>query len=159
VNIYSIQKSLDDVFGIEHIPSITNKEIQTIPKEGQILHTTSGFEGMRHTEETKKRMSEQRKGRDIAWGDKISKGLLKSGFKHTKEHKIHIGNVHRGKSVSKETRLKQSLAKIGKKHSEESKRKMSEAQKGRKHSKESKRKMSEAQKGTDHWSWIAHTYG
>jgi hypothetical protein len=56
-----------------------------------------------HTEETKKRMSEQRKGR-AAW-NKGMKGVYKNG-PMSEESKRHLRDVNLGKRVSEETKLK-----------------------------------------------------
>ena len=78
---------------------------------------TSSMKGKKHTEETKRKMTESQKG---------NKNSL-------------------GKKLSDETRKRMSEAK--KKISDETKRKLSEAKKGRKLSEEHKRKLSEAKKG------------
>ena len=99
--------------------------------------------GKKLSDETKKRMSEARKGKP-----------------KSEEHKKKIsgeGNPFYGKKHSEETRkriaeLSAERAKgernpmYGKKHSEETKRKMSESQKGRKFSEETKEKMRNAAK-------------
>jgi hypothetical protein len=87
------------------------------------LKGKTGFPGMlnkTHTEKTKEKMSEVRKG------DK---------------------NHFYGKSHSEETKRKMSEANKGKTHTEEARKKMSEANKGRIFSEEHKRKLSESKKG------------
>ena len=99
--------------------------------------TTGGSNGYNRviSEETKKKMSEARKG-CIPW----NKG-------------VHLESPMKGKHHSEETKKKMSEAKKGrisnrkgKHHSEETKRKMSEARKGKHHSEEAKKKMSESHK-------------
>lgn len=94
-----------------------------------------GCEGIKHSEEAKKKMSDAKKGK-----------------KHSEEHKQKLSETHKGKQL-----------RLGCKHSEETKKKMSEARKGenngmygKKHSEETKKKISEAQKGNTlckglHW--------
>lgn len=102
---------------------------------------TSVWVGRKHTEETKKKMSEAAKG-----------------------HKRNSGvnNSRRGKTLSEETKKKLSDAKMGIKLSDETRKKMSESHKGmknncdfngennpfygKKHSEETKRKISETKK-------------
>ena len=67
--------------------------------------------GLKHTKETKERLS------------KINKT-----YKHTKEAKIKIGKANKGKHLSEETKRKISEANKGHKHSEEAKKKMSKNQ-------------------------------
>ena len=86
--------------------------------------------GKKHTEETKRKMSEDRKG-----------------MKHTEETKRKMSEARKGKTLSEETKRKMSEAKKGIKHTEEHKRNMREAKKGMKHTEESKRKISETKKG------------
>jgi len=100
--------------------------------------------GQRHTEDAKKKMSADRKGR-IPW----NKGL-------TAETDIRVRKMaiaSRGKNLSKTHKRKISEANKGKKRSDETKRKMSETHKGKnnhmygkRHSEETKQKMSETRK-------------
>jgi group I intron endonuclease len=82
------------------------------------------------SKETKRRISEARKG-----------------FRFTAESKRKMSETHRGKKLSEEHKRKMSEALKGRKFSEEHKRKISETLKGRKLSEEHKRKMSEMKKG------------
>lgn len=100
-----------------------------------ILHGT--FIGMHLSEETRKKMSEAKKGHT-----------------HTEETRIKMSESHKGKHLSEETCRKMSEAKKGKSSwnkgkslSEETRRKISEAKKGHIVSEETRRKMSESQKG------------
>ena len=95
----------------------------------------------KHSEETKRKMSEYWKG---------NKNSL--GHKHSEETKRKLSETRKGKTASEETKRKISEANKGKTPSEETKRKMSEAKKGNKNtlghklSEEHKRKVSEAKK-------------
>ena len=71
--------------------------------------------GKSHSEETKRKQSE------------VKKGII-----FTEEHKQKLSEVKKGKSHSEETKRKQSEVKKGKSHSKETKRKLSEANKGEK---------------------------
>ena len=114
----------------------------------KILKIILAKKGEKLSEETRRKMSEARKGL-IPWN---------KGKKLSDEHKK---NVSRGlKNQSKETRLKMLLGRseslkgnknsLGYKHTTETKQKMSESRKGKKlpkFSEEHRRKISEAQKG------------
>ena len=80
---------------------------------------------MKHTEETKRKISESRKGKG---------GKKPVGFGI-------------GRKLSEETKIKIGLSNKGKKRSEEQNRKNSETHKGKRPSEETKRKMSECRKG------------
>jgi group I intron endonuclease len=109
--------------------------------------------GRKHTEETKKLMSESHKGKIL-----------------TKEHKRKIGEAGKGRKHTEESKKLMSEAQKGPKHpmygkhlSEETKRRMSEAQKGPKnpmygkhHSEETKKLMSESHKGPKHPNYGKH---
>jgi len=87
------------------------------------------LKGSKHTEETKKKLSEIGRGRN-----------------HTEESKRKIGNKSKGRKHTEETKRKMSDSAKGRNHTEETKKKLSEIVRGRKHTEESKRKMSEVQK-------------
>jgi group I intron endonuclease len=88
--------------------------------------------GMKHSELTKKKMSESGKNKIF-----------------TQDHKKHISDAHRGKILTDDHKRKLSNAKIGKTLSEETKRKIGESQKGKIVivSEEAKKKMSDTKKG------------
>jgi len=135
------------------LEELNRTEIKMIEKYGSFengYNLTSGGEkiaGWKHSEKTKQKMREFRKGKS-----------------HSKETKIKIGNGNRDKKVSEETRKKLGGVRRGKKHSEEAKKKISKAIAGEKHplygiygkdnpnfgkhhSEETKKKMSLARKG------------
>ena len=89
--------------------------------------------------ETKKKMSERRKGIHLSLGvkEKISKGL--KGRFLTKEHKKKLSEVMKGRHHSKETRHKMSEIHKGLCHSEETKRKLSEMKTGKRIDKNTKK--------------------
>lgn len=101
------------------------------------------FTGGKHSEETKKRISET---------------LLKKGFRHSEETKKIISDKKKGKRpykgdhpclgriVSEETRKKISEANKGRKATLEQRQRMSIERKTRRYSEEAKRNMSEAKK-------------
>jgi hypothetical protein len=109
-----------------------------------------GMTGRKHTEETKRKMSEAHKGEKNA----------NYGKQHTEERKKLMfkkfsgeGGSFYGKKHTKESKRKISKANSGKTHTEETKRKISKGQTGeknhmhgKKHSNNSKKKMSESQK-------------
>ena len=99
--------------------------------------STSGYFGYKHSEETRRKISEANKGKTLS-----------------EEARRKISEANKGKPLSEEHRRKIGEARKGKKHSEESRRKMSEAQKGKKHSEETRRKISEAQIGCKNHSAV-----
>jgi hypothetical protein len=87
--------------------------------------------GRKHTEETKRKISEAQKGEKGYWyrrkmTEEHKKKLSEKGKKrkHTDEEKKKISKAHKGKKISKETREKLRQINLGKHHTEESKLKM-----------------------------------
>ena len=111
-----------------------------------------GSAGFHHTEETKRRLSEAKKGKPKS--DETRRKLSEShkGKQASEETKRKLSEVHKGNHPSEETRQKMSEAQKGKHKSEEWRRKISEAHKGRKLSEEHRRKLSEAKKGKAPWN-------
>lgn len=89
--------------------------------------------GLKHTEETKRKMSEAGKGRP--------------GVPCTSETKKKLSALRRGKKATDETKRKMSESMRGHETSQETRQKISGAHTGRIHTKESRRHMSEAHKG------------
>jgi len=93
-----------------------------------------------HTEETRRKISESKKGKKrsketcekMSLARKGKPNLALRGKKLSEEHKRKLSEAHKGKKLSEETRRKISLVHKGRKCSEETRRKMSEAQKGEK---------------------------
>ena len=102
---------------------------------------TTGGEGGRHLEETRKRISES------LIGNKRSVGR-----KFPDEHRQKISDAHKGRKLSDEHRQKISESLKGKKASAEARRKMSEASKKENLSNETRQKMSDAAKGRTPWN-------
>ena len=84
--------------------------------------------GKKHTDETKKKMSESLKG--IKRSEEFKEKLRNRVY--SKEHREKIGNAHRGKIISEETKQKWRKSREGFKHSAESKNKISESLKNKK---------------------------
>ena len=83
-----------------------------------------GVSGIKHSEETKRKISEALKGENNPMHGK--KGM----YHLSEEAKLKLSEAHKGKKLSEEHKLKISKARKGTKRSEETKRKMSEAMKG-----------------------------
>jgi group I intron endonuclease len=109
--------------------------------------------GRKHSEKSKKKISEVKKG-SIPW-NKGKTGLQISWFKgkkHTEEAKGKNRVAHKGKQLSEETKQKIGEAGRGRNHTKEAKQKISIANKGRKRSEETKLKISELKKGNIPWN-------
>lgn len=115
--------------------------------------------GYRHTEESRKKISDKAKGH-IPWNkgkkgvytqetlDKIgaaSKGRIPNKETRSKMSEAHMGRppTNKGISHTPETIAKMSIASTGRKHSEESKEKIRQASLKHRHTEESKQKMRE----------------
>ena len=118
---------------------------------------------MKHSAETKKKISKALKGEANYWfGKHLSEEHKKKlseahkGLKASEETKKKISESLKGRQHSEETKKKISDAHKGvkrKKFSEEHMRRMSESLKGRKFSKETRRKLSDVQKGSLGNNW------
>ena len=110
---------------------------------GTLANLTDGGEGSlncSHTEESRKKISESKKGeKHHYFGKKLSN-----------EHIIKMSEAKKGKKLSDEHKRKIGEKSKGRKHSEDSKRKISEKNKCRNFSEEHKKKLSEAKKGNKH---------
>lgn len=105
------------------------------PKFG--YNKTVGGERNQPTIETRKKISESKKGKNNPF----------YGRKHSDETKKKISEYRKGKKLFDETKKKMSEYHKGKKLSDETKKKISESLKGRKHSDEAKKKISKSKKG------------
>ena len=105
------------------------------------------FSGMQHTIETRRKMSEARKGHH--YSDETIRKMSESqkGKTLSEESRRKLSESLKGRTLSGETRRKMSEARKGNHLSEETRKKISEANKGQYRSEEYKRKLSEARKG------------
>jgi hypothetical protein len=103
---------------------------ETKRKKSEAHKGNTTWLGKTHSEETKRKMSDTRKGKT-----------------HSEETKRKQSEAKKGKTFSEESKRKMSEAQKGKSLSEETRRKMSETRKGKIPSKETRRKLSEARKG------------
>ena len=133
---FNIKKIADSSLGLKHSEETKRKMSKIHKGENNQMF------GKHHSEETKRKISESKKGKKIhseEWKQYISK-ILKG---HLAWNKGKVG-FNKGKSFSEETKRKMSEAKIGKELSENHRIKISEALKGRQLSKNHKIKLSEA---------------
>lgn len=113
---------------VQYKETIDDMEIFYIKKEREqnsfgCYNLTDGGEGSTgrlYSEETRKKMSEAKKGNQF-----------RKGKCHSEETKKKISETNKGKKMSEEARKKISDAGKGRHHSEEAKKKMSEARKGK----------------------------
>jgi group I intron endonuclease len=103
-----------------------------------------GCLGLKHNEESKRKMSLAKKGKKLSKDHKKKIGDLAKGRKHSEESKIRMSQVQKGRKVSEETKQKLSDANLGKKLSEDHKKKIGNGNKGKIVSEESKLKMSKS---------------
>jgi len=106
----SFNRSMAIAFDLDYIQEQFIKEDYKMDASSHSPEMSPMY-GLKHSTETKRKMSEAAKNRSQDYKDKMSQ-------------------LHKGKTVSKETCLKISQSKLGKKrqpHSEETKRKMREA--------------------------------
>jgi G:T-mismatch repair DNA endonuclease (very short patch repair protein) len=119
--------------------------------EETIRKRISKVKGQRRTIEQKKRMSEAQKG--INLGKKHSETTKKKISEALKEHTVSeetrrkIGAKHKGKKLTLEQRKKISEVQKGRKQSEETVRKRAESNRGKKRSKEFSENLSKRMKG------------
>lgn len=135
VNLTLTEANILEKYSIEAL-NLTN------PKYGY-NHKEGGANG-KHSEETKKKLSESHKG---------SKNHM-YGKHHTEATKIKIGNKNRGRVRTQETTNKIVKKILGQKRSNETKIKMSKNNywKGKKIPQEIRRKISESKKGSTPWN-------
>jgi group I intron endonuclease len=109
--------------------------------------------GVKRSKETRRRLSEAAKGREVSEETRGKMSEINKGKKHSKETRRKMSESRKGKKMptfSEEHRRRLSEAHKGKKLSKEARKKMIEALKGKKRgpfSEEHRRKMSEAAKG------------
>ena len=86
----------------------------------------------KHTAETKKKMSEVKKGKKLSAETKKKISDAHKGKKFSNQHKKRISEALTGRKLSEQHKRKFSKSGIGIKFSEEHKRKIGEANKGKK---------------------------
>jgi len=117
---------------------------------------------MKHSEETKRKISKKLKGRKLTEEHKIKlslikkeKGVWNKGIPHTEETKEKISKICKGKNkgriFSEDHRRNIGKSRLGKKHNEETKLKCSMVNKGRILSKEHKEKIKHT--GNSNGAW------
>lgn len=109
----------------EHVKEI----LRTIGK-GKVGEKNS-FYGRKHTEESKKKMSESAKNKVVSEETKKKMSIIRTGKKHTEESKKKMSESAKNKIVSEETIIRLSNLRKGVKMSEEQKIKISESLKGK----------------------------
>lgn len=114
-----------------------------------ILVATDEFTGG-HSEESKKKISNALKGRNLTNEHKIKIANGNSKRIITDEHRKNLGNGNRGKKQSEEWKKKLSEARKGLKRSDETKNRISESMSGRKLSEEHRQKL-KSRVITDEW--------
>jgi group I intron endonuclease len=116
-------------------------------KENELVYNVREIvesnKGMKHNEETKKRLSEISKNMSEETRKKIGEASKNS----SEETRKKISEANRGKKRSEETKKKLSEASKGHKVSEETRQKLKEINKGHKVSEETKKKISEGHLG------------
>ena len=163
--IYQVLWEIDDCTN-NHLNQM---EIYYIKKYNPQFNFTDGGDGMtgfKHSEETRKKMSENNarywKGKTLSEETRKKISEAKKGKTHSEETRKKMSEANKsknnpmyGKTHSEETRKKMSEAKKGKTLSEKTRKKISESQKGennpmygKTHSEEARKKISEAQNTT-----------
>jgi group I intron endonuclease len=113
--------------------------------KAKISATRKGKPGISRSEETKAKMSETRRGRPCSEETRAKISAAKKGkpgMLQSEETKAKMSAAHKGKPKSEEHKAKMR----GRKHSQETKARISTAHKGRSHSEETKQKLREAWK-------------
>ena len=103
-----------------------------------------GDTGIKHSEETKKKLSESHKGEN---NPMYGKNPWNKGKTHSEETRKKLSEANKGKNNPNYGRKGEKHPMYGKNHSEESRKKISETMKGRTFSEEHKKHLSESRKG------------
>ena len=118
------------------------------PKGYNLTLGGDGIQGLKHTEESREKMSRAHLGKTLSQEHRESIGAANRGKIYSQETREKISNALRNRPpYSQETREKIGAAGQGRTHSKETREKMSRAQQGRTHSKETREKISRAQQG------------
>lgn len=173
---YAIKKYGQDAFSVTLIdyPGFTSKQLSSIeiryiaeynscilnPNNNgyNMTYGGEGASGYIHTNETKRKISESKKGIPRTPDVKQKVSESRKGQKLSNEHKRRVSQSLKGRKHTDETKQKMSKnnGMKGKRHTAEARKKMSENSPrkrnpgtftGKQHTTESKRKMSEAHKG------------
>lgn len=149
---------------LKFVTPTEHRALHTKGKKNPMYGRTSPMKGKTLSEETRRKLSEAKKGKKRApFSEETRKKMSEAqkgeknhfyGKTHTEETRKKISEANKGRIFSEETRKKISESNKGKAYSEESRRKISEANKGRipwnkgkQLSEEARKKMSEAKKG------------
>lgn len=124
----------------------TRKRLSASMK-GKFTGEKNPFYGKHHTEETKKKMRENRPDLSGANNPNYARKFSEEHRRRISESKSGENHPCYGKHLSEETRAKISAANKGRRLSEESIRKMAETKRGQKLSEEHRKKLSEVRKG------------
>lgn len=159
------EKSLTPIIIKEDVGSLAEAKIQEIfwisiygrldKKTGCLFNHTDGGDGgsgriYNHSDETKKKMSESRKGRIGPMKGKIHSEEAKRKIGRSGEDNAFFGKFHKEETKQKQSEVMKGRLVgelnpfFGKKHSKEVQDKISAQNMGRKHSEEAKRKIGEA---------------
>ena len=103
-DIYSQQKLFDSFLGITFIPQIPNSEYDFTPDPSYVL--PGPMTGLKHSEETKKLLSEINKGKTHSEESKRLSGASKKGIPRSEETKRRMSESQKGKTHSEETKRK-----------------------------------------------------
>ena len=129
--------------------------IDTQKPEYNMCPTAGNRLGMKHNEESRRKMSEASKNRVITSECRKKISAAMKGRKLSKEHREKLGESHKGVSFSDERKMKLSDALMGNKnslghrHSEQTRKKQSEIMRivsGHKQTDETKQKIGESRK-------------
>ena len=142
-----------EVFEVDSAEEMYRKEVELIsfyhsndPEYGY-NHSTGGeciASGCKHSEESKKKVSEILKGRTFS--EEAREKLRNASFHKDPEYKRKLCAANKKKWLDPEFRKKMSEVRKGKVFSEEHKRHIAEARKGKHHSEEARKHMAEAAK-------------
>lgn len=118
---------------------------------GYNMSPTAGNKmGMRHSSETRKKMSESSLGKKMSEESRRKMSLAKTGSKLSAETREKMSKARKGRIVSEEHRRNLSIANKGRKLSPEHIEKMAQSRLGKKATEETKIRMSIAMTGKKH---------